>query len=203
MFSPRFCGRFPAAPRPRQRHPRGGQGRQPPGPAALPSCRSGARARERFVGWPVASKWIRLNCGFAGGGGKVGWRCQKKFSRFWSLVLTEILTFQCWDLNFQTTNVYLWNAFASAIRGKLTHGARGTTQDMKRYHSRPCYHLYTWRHCLYWLYQFFVLFLLHIVSSAVMLYWNLFNVFVNVFFFAQFEAVESKTFIIRLWVERA
>ena len=41
---------------PRQGHPPGGQGRRRPGAAALPPRGSGARARERSVRGPVASK---------------------------------------------------------------------------------------------------------------------------------------------------
>ena len=40
---------------PRRRHPPGGPGRRRPGAAALPPCRSGARAQERHL-WPAASK---------------------------------------------------------------------------------------------------------------------------------------------------
>ena len=64
----------PEAPKPWRPHPRGGPARQRPGAAAPPPRGSGARARERSVKWPVASKeW--LNCD---SGGVVGGRCQKK-----------------------------------------------------------------------------------------------------------------------------
>ena len=73
-----------------RRHPRGGQGRQRPCPAALPPRGAGARGRETSgFQWPVASKEIQLNCLW-----KVE-RCQKKILNILEFgAKTKSLTFR-------------------------------------------------------------------------------------------------------------